>query len=31
MTPAQVAELYDVTVDAIERILGEPASAGKSR
>jgi len=31
MTPAQVAELYGVTVDAIERILGDPAVGGKSR
>jgi hypothetical protein len=31
MTPAEVAELYGVTVDAIERILAGPTAAGKSR
>lgn len=31
MTLAQVAELYGVTVEAIERVLGRPADTGKSR
>jgi hypothetical protein len=31
MTPAQVADLYGVTVEAIERIVREPVYAGKSR
>jgi hypothetical protein len=31
MTRAQVAELYGVTVDEIERIIRLPAFAGKSR
>jgi hypothetical protein len=31
MTPAQVAELYDVTVGEIERIISAPAYSGKSR
>jgi len=31
MTPAQVAELYDVTVGEIERIIRMPAYSGKSR
>jgi hypothetical protein len=31
MTPAQVAELYDVTLGEIERIIRTPAHSGKSR
>jgi hypothetical protein len=31
MTPAQVAELYGVTIDEIERIIGVAAEPGKSR
>lgn len=31
MTPAQVAELYDVTLGEIERIIRAPAHSGKSR
>lgn len=31
MTRAQVAELYGVRVDEIERVVGKPARAGKSR
>jgi hypothetical protein len=31
MTPAQVAELYDVTVGEIERIIKTPAHSSKSR
>jgi len=31
MTPQQVAELYGVTVDEINRILKAPAYSGKSR
>jgi hypothetical protein len=31
MTPAQVAELYDVTVAEVERIIRAPADPGKSR
>ena len=31
MTPAQVAELYDVTVAEIERIIGVPADRSKPR
>ncbi len=31
MTPAQVAELYDVTVGEIERIIKARADSGKSR
>jgi hypothetical protein len=31
MTPAQVAELYDVTVAEIERILRAPSDPGKAR
>jgi hypothetical protein len=31
MTPAQVAELYGVTVGEIERIVGGPGYSGKSR
>lgn len=31
MTPTQVAELYEVTVDEIERIITPPSRLGKSR
>ena len=31
MTPAQVAELYEVTVGEIERIINIPAHSAKSR
>jgi len=31
MTPGQVAELYAVTVDEIDRILKSPVYAGKRR
>ena len=31
MTPAQVADLYDVTVAEIERIISAPADSGKFR
>lgn len=31
MTPAQVAELYDVTVGEIERIIATPGGQAKSR
>jgi hypothetical protein len=31
MTPVQVAELYGVTVNEIDRILKSPAYTGKTR
>jgi hypothetical protein len=31
MTPAQVAELYEVTVGEIERIIKTPTHSSKSR